>query len=91
MQIKDNHLKIIKGVLNKYPYKFYLFGSRANGEAREFSDLDLCYKEPISDSIIVLIEEEFEESNLPYKVDFVSWSRCSFDFKNSIRDSLVQI
>ena len=45
--------KIIENLLEKYPYTFYAFGSRAKKTSKKFSDLDLCYLEKIPDNIIL--------------------------------------
>jgi len=37
------------------------------------------------------IIKDFEESNLPYKVDIVDWNKCSDDFRALIKKDLVQI
>ena len=90
MDLSEKHLNIVKGVLEKYPYKFYVFGSRIKGKAKKLSDLDLCYKENISDSVISKIEEEFENSDLPFKVELVSYNRCADDFKKIIDNDLKE-
>jgi predicted nucleotidyltransferase len=72
LHLKEKHQKIIQQILSKYPYQFYAYGSRAKGNARNLSDLDLCYQEDIPDSTVFLIEEEFRESNLPFIVELVA-------------------
>jgi predicted nucleotidyltransferase len=72
IQIEKKHYKIVKEILSRYPYDFYVYGSRAKGTARNLSDLDLCYQENISDSLIFQIEEELKESDLPFSVDLVA-------------------
>jgi hypothetical protein len=37
MQLSPAHLHIIREILKKYPYTFYLFGSRAKGNAKHLS------------------------------------------------------
>jgi hypothetical protein len=51
LQMENRHQKIIQQILVKYPYKFYAYGSRVKGNARKFSDLDICYQEEVSASI----------------------------------------
>ena len=91
MNIEPKHYKIIQEILNKYPYTFYAFGSRVKGGTKKFSDLDLCFFEKIPDNVQVHIEEDFEESDLPYKVDLVNWNSCSIDFKKLIKNDLICI
>ena len=91
LYIEPRHLAIIQSILFKYPYKFYAFGSRARGNPKPLSDLDLCFLDLIPSSTLSLIEAEFEESDLPYKVDLVDWNKCSEEFRARIKKDLVPI
>ena len=91
IQIEQRHLEIVNTVLSKYPYDFYAFGSRAKGSPKRFSDLDLCFFDHIPWNIQAHIEEDFEESDLPYKVDLVDWNICDETFQNLIKKDLVLI
>ena len=88
---EERHLKIIKDILSKYPYTFYASGSRARGNPKKFSDLDLCFVEPIPLNVLSHINEDFEESWLPYTVDVVNWNSCKQEFKDIIQKDLVLI
>ncbi len=85
INIKPRHLDIVMSILNKYDYKFYVFGSRVTDKAKEFSDLDLFYNEDIPEKIIMNIEDEFEESDLPYKVDIVNYNKCDKNFQKIMK------
>ena len=91
MKIAPHQYAIIQDILSQYPYTFYAFGSRAKNKARPLSDLDLCYKEAIPMKVIIEIEEHFEESDLPFKVDIINWNTCSADFKKLIEPDLVPL
>lgn len=89
--LSKNDLLLIKSILSKYPWQFYIFGSRVKGTQKKYSDLDICYKDFIDDVIISKIQEAFEESDLPFKVDLLNWNRCDADFQNSIEKDLVRV
>ena len=72
LQLENKHLKILKEILAKYPYQFYAYGSRVKGNAKKYSDLDLCYYDNISSRVICEIREEFKQSNLPFMVELVN-------------------
>jgi predicted nucleotidyltransferase len=91
IQIEKKHYKIVKEILSRYPYDFYVYGSRAKGTARNLSDLDLCYQSFISDSLIFQIEEELKESDLPFSVDLVAWWRMKNNFQALIKKDLIKI
>ncbi|KLL04717.1 MAG: hypothetical protein MRERV_13c004 [Mycoplasmataceae bacterium RV_VA103A] len=61
------------------------------GTARKFSDLDLCYQEEMPWNIYGRIKEDFEESNLPFKVDLVFWGWMSEEFREMIKGDLVLV
>ena len=73
----------LKNFLKEYfkntDVKVYLFGSRAKGKNRKYSDIDLAIesKNDIKDKIEEL-KSIIEESNLIYKVDIVELSKADF-------------
>jgi predicted nucleotidyltransferase len=85
INISDKHLAIIKNILRKYNYSFYLFGSRITDKAKQFSDVDLFYTDDIPIKHLLQLEEEFENSDLPYKVDLVDYNKCDHEFQAIMR------
>ena len=90
LQLAEKHWNIIHQILSKYPYRFYAYGSRVKGTARQFSDLDLCYQEEIPLSALSQIREEFTESNLPFEVELVNWKYMRPRFREIIKEDLVR-
>jgi uncharacterized protein len=64
----------------------WVFGSRATGRARRYSDLDLLIDvgRPLSLDEAALLREGFEESDLPYRVDIVDWHAIGDRFRRLI-------
>ena len=91
IHMEEKHLRILQRILSKYPYYFFVFGSRVKGTEKRFSDLDLCYKENIPSVVLFKLEEDFEESDLPFKVDVVNWNYCSNDFKKLIEKDMIPL
>lgn len=91
IDIKTRHLRIIQGILKKYPHQFKVFGSRAMGCSHELSDLDLCIMDDVPWSVLASIQAEFEESDLPFKVDIVLWNQCSPPFKSQIEKHMKDL
>ena len=91
LQLETRHQKIVQQILAKYPYRFYVYGSRAKGTARKYSDLDLCYQEDMPDAIAFQIEEEFKESDLPFMVELVAWKDMKVNFRELISPDLTAI
>ncbi len=54
----------------------YLFGSRAKGNYRPGSDIDLAImNEGVSAKKLAKLKSDFEDSNLPYNVDLVDFNQ----------------
>lgn len=83
--IEPHHLEILQDILKNHPGCF-IFGSRAKGTHKKFSDLDLCFirNEPMHITERAELETKLEESNLPYTVDIVDYSAVSHDFQQII-------
>ena len=92
--LEERHLNFIKETLKKYipapEAKFYIFGSRAKGKYREYSDVDIAIDSlDLTASLKSKLELEFENSTFPYKVDIVDLNNIKDSFKNLIQDDLV--
>lgn len=84
MSEEEKIKKIIFQFLDPKKYQVFIFGSRATGKAKKFSDYDVGIwgKKTVPSATIVLIEEALEESDLPYRVDIVDFSLVSSKFRN---------
>lgn len=91
IHIEELHWKIVQEILKQYPYTFYAFGSRVKGGEKRFSDLDLCFKDPIPANVQAHIDEDFEESDLPFKVDVIDWNLMPSDFHKLIQNDLILV
>jgi predicted nucleotidyltransferase len=62
------------------------FGSRVQGTAKPFSDLDLAIMgtEPLDFRTYAALKDAFAESNLPFRVDVVDWATTSDTFRGII-------
>ena len=71
----------------------YAFGSRATGHARRRSDLDLAIggTTPLSLRQRALLNEDFNESDLPIKVDIVDLKAVSPEFYQRIERDFVVV
>ena len=60
-------------VLAPYDVDLYLFGSRARGDARASSDIDLALdpKGELPPNVLARLDEAFDESTVPVAVDLV--------------------
>jgi predicted nucleotidyltransferase len=78
--------EIIKSILQKYPQieRAVIFGSRAMNTFKPGSDVDIAlWGKNIDGTLLNILDNEFEESMLPYFVDLL-------DFKNIKNQALKQ-
>jgi predicted nucleotidyltransferase len=63
--------------------KGFIFGSWVDGSNRPYSDVDVGLDggEPIAVEVRLAIEEELEQSNLPFIVEVVDFQQVSEQFK----------
>lgn len=64
------------------------FGSRVQGNAKPFSDLDLAVmgETPLDFRQLAALKDAFAESNLPFRVDVVDWASTSESFRGVIEE-----
>lgn len=73
--------------------KFWVFGSRATGRARRYSDLDLAIDagRPMTLDEAASLAEAFSESDLAYRVDVVDWRAIDNRFRQIIAKERVPL
>jgi type I restriction enzyme S subunit len=73
--------------------KTWIFGSRATGRARRYSDLDLAIDagRRLTLDEIAALSEAFSDSDLPYKVDLVDWHEIDERWRHSIAAERVAL
>ncbi|SIT65944.1 type I restriction enzyme, S subunit [Ectothiorhodosinus mongolicus] len=88
LDIEQRHAEIARDILQRFvsDKKVLVFGSRATGTAKPFSDLDLAIlgEDPLPLPLMAAIREAFAESDLPYKVDIVDWAAVTPRFRDVI-------
>lgn len=87
--IKNIFIQFIDLSINKV----FLFGSRINGNWRPNSDLDVLIddKIKIEKYKLVLLDEAFENSDLPYKVNVILRSEITDEFYDQIVLGFVEL
>jgi predicted nucleotidyltransferase len=90
-------IQIIQNILwkhlDKATTKAFVFGSRATIKHSKHSDIDIGLKS--SDSLPIQakikIQEEFENSNLPYIVEIVDFSQVDQKFKQVALKNIIPL
>ena len=83
----ENYLKI-KIVINKFPkYKFKIFGSRARGDYKYNSDIDIAVLGNVTENDEFLILNELDLIDMAYTIDIVFVKKIE---KQSLIDSILK-
>ena len=86
--IPEKYLSIVKEILSRFvpDCEVRVFGSRVQGKARQYSDLDLAIvgSSKLPDALIYDMKEAFAESDLPWRVDVLDWWAITAEFREVI-------
>ncbi|MCX6132093.1 MAG: nucleotidyltransferase domain-containing protein [Proteobacteria bacterium] len=80
------------GPLKNLGAKVYMFGSRARGTHRKYSDIDILV-ESTDDlaRVISQLSEKLETGNFPYKVDIVDKKYMAAAYLSSVHADRVEL
>lgn len=65
----------IKEITQKYNYKFVMFGSRARGDYKNNSDIDIAIYGNITREEEIRIRNEFDKIDMEYMIDIIFISK----------------
>lgn len=92
IDLSATHLKIVKDTFNRLIpcAEIWVYGSRVKGTSKQVSDLDcVAFLEGEEKQKKYLIQEAFEESDLPFRVDFFIWEDIPENFHSQIKESHI--
>ena len=89
IDLAENHRRLVLHILRANfsgGAKTWVFGSRATGRARRYSDLDLAVDagRKLTLDETAILAEAFSESDLPCRVDVVDWHNIDDGFRRMI-------
>lgn len=91
-----DNLSRLKEMINEHfngqNVRVILFGSRARGNSRTSSDVDIAIVPygKYNKHIIATLKEKIENSTIPYKVEIINLNEVSKEFKEEIlKDSVI--
>jgi type I restriction enzyme, S subunit len=95
IDVSPEHWQIVLDILARLcaAKEISVFGSRATGTSKQYSDLDLVIigEQRLSLSELADLTNAFAESDLPYKVDIVDWASISESFQKIIKETAVPV
>ncbi len=96
LALTDEQFDLVRRIVLKYAdperNRPVIFGSRATGEAKRYSDLDIGFLgEPLTWGRLGMMSADFDDSSLPYVVDLVNFSTVDSPFAGVALDRFVEI
>lgn len=93
LDLADRYVDFIRNTITSIlpDVEIFIYGSRVQGKAREYSDVDIALKGDIAFNNLLKLRALFEDSTFPYKVDVVDLDSLTPEFLNIIEKDLYQI
>jgi predicted nucleotidyltransferase len=93
--ITEQHWEILTRLLfqpiREVGGKVWVFGSRARGDYRKFSDLDLLIEGAVPSQLLASAGEALEESTLPFRVELVCESDLAETYRSTVLKEKVEL
>ncbi len=75
--------------------RVWVFGSRARGDYRPFSDVDILYElssdQPLPKGFLFELKDSMDNSNFPYKVDLVERKEVAKSYRDQVEQDKVRV
>ena len=88
IDLQPSELVLVRDILRKHvpSAEVRVFGSRITGKTKNHSDLDLVIvgKTAVDSPVLSMLKTDFEESDLPFRVDILDWHSISERFQKKI-------
>ena len=89
IDLQADHRRLILNILHAHlpqGSRAWVFGSRAMGRARRYSDLDLAIDagRQLTLDELAILTEAFSDSDLPYRVDVIDWRAIDQQWRQTI-------
>ena len=96
IDLPADHRRLVLDILRAHlppSAKAWVFGSRATGRARRYSDLDLVIDagRQLTLDEAARLSEAFSDSDLPYRVDLVDWQVIDDRWRRTIAAQRVAL
>ncbi len=94
INLEKRYLDILKSIISHYipDCEVRIFGSRTRSNCKKYSDIDIVAlnNTPLEEKAKRDMMESFDESDIPYRVDFVEWTDLDEQFRAGIlKDSIL--
>ena len=92
-EILEEIKKILWRHLDRKKYRAFVYGSRAVGDSFKWSDVDVGIEgdKPIPMTEWTDIEDDLEQSNIPFMVEVVDFKRVDKDFYKRAKQKVIPL
>jgi predicted nucleotidyltransferase len=96
VDLMEDHRRLVLQILRAHlPERtsVWLFGSRATGRAKRYSDINLAIDagRPLTLDEVARLAEALSESDLPYRVDLVDWQGLDDGWRQAIASERIAL
>jgi len=96
IDLSPDELATVRDILRTHlpaDTRVWVFGPRATGTARRYSDLDLALEadRPLGFEVVGAVTEALSESDLPFKVDVIDLRSVDPAFRTLIGPNMVAL
>lgn len=93
IDLENKYIEFIKKTVGEIlpDVEIFIYGSRTQGKARKYSDVDIALKGEIPFTDLLKIKANFEYSTFPYKVDIIDLTNIKPEFFRIIEKDLNKI
>lgn len=78
--LSDRDISSLRSIFSEWPdVKFIVYGSRARGDYRPSSDIDIALEGNVSISEVAQLEERLDDLLLPYRIDLIRYNNLQND------------
>ena len=93
--LDDRERGIVLDILHRLvpDREVWVYGSRAAGSVKPWSDLDLAIigDIPLPPATLAALRDGFAQSDLPWRVDVLDWASTSETFRNLVTQGKAQL
>lgn len=86
---------LIRPLLKEQNAKVWIFGSRARGDYKKFSDIDILFSlsegKKLPQGFLSQIKENLDNSSLPYKVDIVDIKELAQSYQSFVDADKIEL
>ena len=95
IRLSEDERNLVKEILARWVPGIAVnaFGSRTRSGTKKWGDLDLAIMTDthIPSAVMMSLKLVFSESDLPWRVDVIDWTRASESFKERIASDLTPL